>query len=62
MSKKKEIIGDPLIIGGRALSLSRAVRAGDLIFLTGQVPLQDGAPMAAGTIEEQTRVVIESIV
>lgn len=61
MSSKKEIIGGPLIINGRQLSLSRAVRAGDLVFLTGQVPLKDGAAMTTGTIEEQTRVVIELI-
>ena len=62
MSKRsKEIIGAPLVIGGRRLSLSRAVRAGDLVFLTGQVPMRDGAPMTTGTIEEQTRVTIELI-
>ena len=61
MSKKKEIVGGPLIINGRQLSLSRAVRAGDLVFLTGQVPLKDGAPMTTGSIEEQTRLVIELI-
>ena len=59
--KTKEIIGGPLVIGGRQLSLSRAVRAGDLVFLTGQVPMRDGAPMTTGTIEEQTRVTIELI-
>ena len=58
---RKEIIGGPLVIGGRRLSLSRAVRAGDLVFLTGQVPMRDGAPMTTGTIEEQTRVTIELI-
>ena len=57
----KEIIGGPLIINGRQLSLSKAVRAGDLIFLTGQVPMQDGVPMTTGTIEDQTRKVIEDI-
>ena len=62
MSKRtREIIGGPLVIGGRRLSLSRAVRAGDLVFLTGQVPMRDGAPMTTGTIEEQTRVTIELI-
>lgn len=61
MKSKKEIIGGPLVIGGRRLSLSRAVRAGDLVFLTGQVPMRDGAPMTTGTIEEQTRVTIELI-
>ena len=59
--KTKEIIGGPLEIGGRRLSLSRAVRAGDLVFLTGQVPMRDGAPMTIGTIEEQTRAAIEQI-
>ena len=58
---KKEIIGGPLIINGRQLSLSRAVRAGDFIFLTGQVPMRDGAVMTGGSIEEQTRACIESI-
>ena len=62
MSKRsKEIIGAPIVIGGRRLSLSRAVRAGGLVFLTGQVPMRDGAPMTTGTIEEQTRVTIELI-
>ena len=61
MPKKKEIIGRPLIINGRQLSLSRAVCAGDLVFLTGQVPLKDGVAMTTGSIEEQTRVVIELI-
>ena len=34
---QKTIIGEPLVINGRQLSLSRAVRAGNFIFLTGQV-------------------------
>ena len=57
----KEIIGGPLIIHGRQLTLSKAIRAGDFIFLTGQVPMKDGVPMTEGTIEEQTRVCIELI-
>ena len=57
----KEIIGGPLIINGRQLTLSKAIRAGDFIFLTGQVPMKDGVPMTDGTIEEQTRVCIELI-
>ena len=40
----RQVIGDPVVIGGRTLSLSRAVRAGDFVFLTGQVPLRDGLP------------------
>ena len=51
MSKVKEIIGEPLVINGRTLSLSRAVRAGDLIYLTGQIPMKNGRPMTEGSIE-----------
>ncbi len=61
MTTTKQVIGGPLQIGGRVLSLSRAIRAGDFVFLTGQVPIEDGKPMTHGTIEEQTRVVIEAI-
>ena len=59
MSKK--IIGDPLIINGRKLSLSRAVRAGDFVYLTGQVPMKNGVVITEGTIEEQTRIVLDEI-
>ena len=61
MASSKRVIGDPLVIGGRKLSLSRAIRAGDFIFLTGQVPMQDGVPMTSGSIEDQTRAVLEDI-
>ena len=57
----KEIIGDPVVINGRRLSLSRAVRAGDFVFLTGQVPMQNGAIMTHGSIEDQTRAVLDDI-
>ena len=61
MAGTKQVIGKPLVIGGRRLSLSRAIRAGDFVFLTGQIPLEDGAPMVTGSIEEQTRAVLEDI-
>ncbi len=61
MTKRKQIIGGPLEIGGRVLSLSRAIRAGDFVFLTGQIPMQDGAPMTTGTIEAQTRAILDDI-
>ena len=57
----KEIIGDPLIINGRKLSLSKAVRAGDFVFLTGQVPMKNGAVVTDGSIEEQTIIVLNEI-
>lgn len=61
MTNGKQIIGGDVIIGGRKLSLSKAVRAADYVFLTGQIPLQDGAPMTTGTIEDQTRVTLDLI-
>ena len=57
----KQIIGDPLVIDGRRLSRSRAVRAGDTVYLTGQVPMVDGHVMTWGTIEDQTRAVLDEI-
>jgi len=61
MAKNKQVIGEPVIIGGRTLSLSRAIRAGDFVFLTGQIPMKNGAPMTTGTVEEQTRAVLDDI-
>ena len=58
---RKEVIGAPLVIDGRVLSLSQAVRAGDFVFVTGQVPMRDGEPMTDGSIEDQTRACLESL-
>ena len=58
---RKQVIGEPLVIDGRVLSLSRAVRAGDFVFVTGQVPLRDGQPMTDGSIEDQTRACLDSL-
>ena len=57
----KEIIGEPLVINGRKLSLSKAVRAGNFVFLTGQVPMKNGVVITEGSIEEQTRIVLDEI-
>jgi reactive intermediate/imine deaminase len=57
----KGIIGEPITINGRRLSLSRAVRAGDTLYLTGQVPMEGSQVMTWGTIEEQTRAVLDEI-
>ena len=59
MGKSKEIIGGDLIIGGRKLTLSKAVRAGDMVYVTGQVPFRDGEIMTDGSIEDQTRAVLD---
>jgi reactive intermediate/imine deaminase len=58
---RKQVIGGPLVIGGRQLSLSRAIRAGDFVFVTGQVPMRDGEVITTGGIEEQTELVLERI-
>jgi reactive intermediate/imine deaminase len=55
------VIGDPLVIGGRVLSLSRAIRAGDFVFLTGQIPMRHGSVVTEGSIEDQTRIVLDLI-
>ena len=61
MTSNKQVIGGPVLINGRRLSLSKAIRAGDFIFLTGQIPFLDGVPMTSGSIEEQTEAVIKEI-
>lgn len=61
MASRKQVIGGDYISRGRKLSISKAVRAGDFVFLTGVVPRQGDQPMTTGTIEEQTRVVCETI-
>ena len=61
MAQKKEVIGGPLEINGRILSLSRAIRAGDFVFLTGQIPMRNGVPMTDGSIQDQTRAILEDI-
>jgi len=58
---KKQVIGGSLVIGGRHLSLSRAIRAGDFVFVTGQVPMRDGSPMTDGSIEDQTRACLDGL-
>lgn len=57
----KEIIGGPLVINGRQLSLSKAVRAGDFVFLTGQVPMIGAEVLTTGSIEDQTRACLDRI-
>jgi enamine deaminase RidA (YjgF/YER057c/UK114 family) len=37
------------------------MRAGDFVFLTGQVPFKDGVPMTSGSIEDQTHAVLTEI-
>ena len=57
----KQVIGGPLEIDGRVLSLSKAIRAGDFVFVTGQVPMRGGKPMTDGSIEDQTRACLDGL-
>ena len=47
--------------GAPHVPLSPAVRAGDFIFVSGQVPVGSDGAIVAGGIEAQTRRVVENI-
>lgn len=49
------------VFGTSQVPLSPAVRAGDFIFVSGQVPVQPDGTMAGGGIETQTRQVLENV-
>jgi 2-iminobutanoate/2-iminopropanoate deaminase len=54
MSKKE-------VFGKSHVPLSPAVRAGDLVFVSGQVPVKADGSMESGNIEAQTRQVLENV-
>ncbi|MEQ8663415.1 MAG: RidA family protein [Gammaproteobacteria bacterium] len=57
----REIIGSPLTLpDGTPLPLSKAVRAGDFVFLSGQLGLDESGHLADG-IEAQTRHCLRNI-
>lgn len=58
---RKEIIGGPMVVAGNRIPLSKAVRAGDFVFASGQVPFAEDGSIVSGTIEEETRACIESV-
>jgi reactive intermediate/imine deaminase len=58
----KEIIGGVITVGGvHRMPLSKAVRAGDWIFVSGQAAIDQYGAVVQGSIEEQTRRVMEGI-
>lgn len=61
MSTGLQVVGGAVSIGGRKLSVSRAIRAGDFVFLAGQIPLRNDEVVTEGSIEEQTRIVLDLI-
>lgn len=54
MSKKE-------VFGTSHVPLSPAVRAGDMVFVSGQVPVKADGSMESGNIEAQTRQVMENV-
>ncbi len=56
--KGKQVIGGQ---SAQGLPYSRAYRAGDLVFLSGQVALDETGQVVKGGIERQTRQVLRNI-
>lgn len=62
MSRKLEMLGQsPIASDRQARPLSPAVRAGDFVFVSGQVPVDEKGEIVAGGIEAQTRQVFRNI-
>lgn len=61
MGKDKELRIKPIGKKNPNLPFHPAVRAGDFIFISGQVAKDEKGTMCAGTIEEQTRWTIEAL-
>ena len=49
------------VFGNSHVPLSPAVRAGDFVFISGQVPVRADGSVAEGGIEGQTRQVMENV-
>jgi reactive intermediate/imine deaminase len=47
--------------GGRSLPFTKAVRAGDFVFVSGQVPMGADGEIVAGNIVTQTEQTIENV-
>jgi 2-iminobutanoate/2-iminopropanoate deaminase len=62
MSKSsKQVFGGPVVVGGNRIPLSKAIRAGDFVFASGQVPFDAEGNIVTGTIEEETRASLDSL-
>jgi len=59
---KHEVIGGALALAdGKCLPLSKAIRAGDFVFLSGQLGINAHGQLAGNTIETQTRQALQNI-
>lgn len=62
MSKGKEVIGGPVMVGQTTLPMSMAVRAGDFVFLSGMLSMDEAGNFDfSGDITEQTRLTLSAI-
>ena len=57
----KQAIGGQFAAGSMKLPFSRAVRAGDFVFVSGQMATDGAGQIVEGGIEAQTRKVFENI-
>lgn len=58
----KDVIGGRIVVGGvHPMPLSKAVRAGDWVFVSGQTAIDKDGAVLAGGIEVETRRVLEGI-
>ena len=48
--------------GGQSLPFSPAVRAGDFVFISGQVAMKENGEIEPGGIEAQTKLTMESVI
>ena len=57
----KEVIGAPFAAAGMKLPFSKAVRAGDLVFVSGQMAIDTNSRLAVGNMEDEARQVFANI-
>jgi reactive intermediate/imine deaminase len=57
----KQVIGGPFAAAGMRLPFSKAVRAGDLVFVSGQMATDTNGRFAVGSMEDEARQVFANI-
>jgi reactive intermediate/imine deaminase len=57
----KQVIGGPFAAAGMRLPFSKAVRAGDLVFVSGQMATDTNGRLAVGSMEAEARQVFANI-
>ncbi|MGH6884646.1 MAG: RidA family protein [Geminicoccales bacterium] len=57
----KQVIGKPFAAAGMKLPFSRAIRAGDLVFVSGQMATDANGRLAVGSMEDEARQVFANI-